>query len=794
MNSRVELQSSAVSSTASPVADFASPQVPNMLPETNAELIRLRSMVRQSNALVRQAKSEVDHLRDGIRIRDMAIEARDNDLRELRAKSHSRLWRMTEIARDLGSLIGFQHIVRLERALKRQIRRVLTRNASQTATPEISGRSPQHAIALEPPTVGEIKFDVHKHPDVSIIIPVYGKIAYTLNCLRSLQQHCSTRSFEVIIVDDGSQDQTSLLLPQIPGLRVVTPGGNNGFISSCNSGAEQAKGTYLLFLNNDTTVGANWLDALVDIFESHPDAGLAGSKLVYPDGLLQEAGGMVFSDGSACNYGRGDNPNKSEYNYVREVDYCSGASIMIPASLFRAVGGFDTRFSPAYYEDTDLAFKVRQEGRKVFYQPKSEVIHYEGVTSGTDLSAGVKQYQVVNHRKFLDKWQDALSDQNEPGGKLSLQKDRNRSGRALIIEVVTPTPDQDAGSGVVMDLIAYLQGLNYKCTFIPQENMAHTGDYTFALQQLGVECIYGVPDVAAHLREVGDIYDLVFLFRVPIVDQCRDDVRFYCPSAKIIFHTQDLYHLRMERGLAYDRSEEAIHQAALIKAVELDAIADLDHSIVVSEFEKHYLDSIGAGNRVSVVPMTADVHLSIPEFEERDNICYIGNFSHPPNSDAALFFIRDILPTVKQSLPKLKLYLIGRMPTKEIMSYAGPDIIVTGIAPDLTPYLKSCRLSIAPLRYGAGVKGKLLTSFGYGLPAVCTSVAAEGIGLTDGHDVMIADQPEDFAHALVAAYSDKRLWERLSVNCAKVVEEKYTRRHVNNAMRKILLSLGVAPN
>ena len=191
-------------------------------------------------------------------------------------------------------------------------------------------------------------------------------------------------------------------LRQIPGIVYLRNETNCGFIASCNRGAQRARGKYLVFLNNDTLVRDGWLRALIDTFSEDPNAGIAGSKLIYPDGRLQEAGGIIWQDASGWNYGKFDDPTKPEYNYLREVDYCSAAALMIPKALFWSVEGFDSRYSPAYYEDTDLAFKVRQAGYKVLYQPLSEVIHYEGATGGTDLSTGTKQHQDINRSTFAD--------------------------------------------------------------------------------------------------------------------------------------------------------------------------------------------------------------------------------------------------------------------------------------------------------------------------------------------------------------------------------------------------------
>ena len=245
-----------------------------------------------------------------------------------------------------------------------------------------------------------LEFPLENEPKVTIIIPIYGKIDYTLLCLESIAENLPSVKFEVIVVDDCSPDDSLYVLSKIKNIRLLSNDVNQGFIRTCNSGTSVAKGEYLYFLNNDTEVTSGWLDSLVQTFDDFSNVGLVGSKLIYPDGRLQEAGGIIWSDGSAWNFGHSDNPNLPIYNYAREVDYCSGASIMVPKRIFIELGGFDEYFLPAYCEDSDLAIKVRNFGYKVIYQPASIVIHHEGITSGTDISSGVKSYQIENTKKI----------------------------------------------------------------------------------------------------------------------------------------------------------------------------------------------------------------------------------------------------------------------------------------------------------------------------------------------------------------------------------------------------------
>jgi GT2 family glycosyltransferase/cytochrome c-type biogenesis protein CcmH/NrfG/glycosyltransferase involved in cell wall biosynthesis len=632
-------------------------------------------------------------------------------------------------------------------------------------------------------------------PIVSIIIPVYNQILHTYNCLRSLLDIDSEAiPFEVIVVDDHSSDNTQEVLAGISGIHGVVNSENLGFIGSCQRGASLAKGEYLFFLNNDTVVLPNCIQELLNTFKVFPNTGLVGSKLLYPNGQLQEAGGMIWQDGSGWNYGRLDHPNKPEYCYLREVDYCSGAGIMITKALWEKIGGFDSRYKPAYYEDTDLAFEVRKAGYKVYYQPLAQIVHFEGISSGTDVTQGIKKYQVINHQKFAEKWKTALKSHRPNSLEPNLERERNVNQRLLMIDACMLTPDQDSGSQTAFNLIKIFQSLGYKVTFAP-DNLLYVEQYTSDLQRIGVECLYcsHVSSIASYLENYGPLYDVVYIARLECAEKYIDEVRKSAPQAKIIYDTVDLHYLREVREAKLKNNLELYENALITKSKELGLMEKADCTLVVSQAEKKLLETENPQLKtIQFFPMPRDIYGAERGFDCRKNILFIGGFQHTPNVDAVLYFVQEIFPLVKGQVKDMKFIIIGSNAPSLVLELASEDVIITGHVPDISDYFNTCKLSIAPLRYGAGIKGKILTSFSYGLPVVATSIAAEGMGIQDGHDVLVADSVNDFAQKIVALYNNQKLWNHISQNSVQTMNERYSMVAVTERFKTLFNSLGVS--
>lgn len=627
-------------------------------------------------------------------------------------------------------------------------------------------------------------------PRVSIIVPVFNHIATTLACLESIARTPARTSYEVIVVDDCSTDASAIELGKISGLRIHRNAQNLGFVRSCNAGARIARGDFVCFLNNDTLVTPGWLDELVDTFDLIPNTGLVGSKLLYPDGSLQEAGGIIWRDGTGLNYGKYDNPDRPEYSYAREVDYCSGASILLPRALFEKLGGFDELFVPAYYEDTDLAFRIREKGLKVIYQPLSRVIHLEGKTSGTDLTSGAKRHQVTNRIKFVDRWRQVLLRHHEAPGSIGvLAKDRHAPGpRVLVVDASLPRHDNDSGSLRMRSLLSLLRELGCKVTFVPNGEHAAHRPYRADLQRRGIEVLH-YPYVASpreHLRSAGWRYDAIVFSRPDIATRHIDAARRHAPRARIIFDTVDLHFVREEREGRLNDDGVKLAAAAKRKHEELSLAERADVTIAVSELERDKIIAERPGTRVLVVSNIHDEYESSVPFANRRDFLFLGGFEHTPNVDAVLHFVRAVLPKLRGRLGDAKFLVVGSKPPPEVRALACEDIVVTGFVPDLRPWFERSRLSVAPLRYGAGVKGKINMSMAWGVPVVATEIAVEGMRLEPGRDVVIGRTDDELADKIVELYFDEERWEAMAQRSRSVLREHYSRDAARSALRELV--------
>jgi len=638
-------------------------------------------------------------------------------------------------------------------------------------------------------------------PAASIIIPVYDNFLDTVLCLASILEHEADSSFEIIVADDQSGDATGALLPTIDGVvRHFRQPKNLGFLGNCNSAAEQAQGGVIVLLNNDTLVLPGWLDALISPFERSELVGLVGSKLINGDGTLQEAGGIFWQDGSAWNFGRGQDARAPEFNYLKEVDYCSGASIAVPSALWRQLGGFDTAYAPAYCEDSDIAFRIRAAGYRTLYNPHSEVIHHEGRSHGRDLGSGIKAYQVRNQQRLFERWGDLLRSEHFPNAQNVLRA-RDRSSHrihVLMIDHYVPQWDQDAGSRTIYQYLQILLDLGIQVTFWP-DNLYRDPVYTPVLQSMGVEVVYGPKfrgGFESFIKDRADLYDAVFVSRPHVAPDYLAILKAHT-SARILYYGHDLHFKRMEasRAVGEDISIERISE---MRKLELGVCEGCDVIFYPDPEEiKAVAEEVGGDRTFIANPVFVydDVQIeagrqrvsAIPEVTGA-SLFFVGGFNHTPNRLGITWFVTEVLPLIWEQVPDARLDIAGSNPPPDVKMLASERVAVLGRISDEALYELYGRaaLAVAPLLYGAGVKGKVIEAMAYGVPVATTSVGAQGIEVGE-RGLFVGDDPQQLAGAIVQALRDRKEAQRRADRSLDFIKRHYGRTAMTELFRRLIV-------
>ena len=622
-------------------------------------------------------------------------------------------------------------------------------------------------------------------PEASVIIPVYGRRLDTLRCLYALAQRTGGVGYEVIVADDRPDAPIAPGLAWVAGLRIYVNAANLGFLGNCNAASRLARGRHLVFLNNDTVVQDDWLRPLVRLADSDPSIGMVGCKLLNRDGTIQEAGGAMLDDGWGRPFGAGQAPSRPEFNYVREVDVVIGAAILVPGAAFRAVGGFDTLFAPAYYEEFDLAFTLRDRGMKVMYQPASVVVHLDGSSYG---KAERDAQSLRNHAKFCRKWHAALGCQPTRGTPAFLTRERGDRPTLLMMEDRVPLSDRNAGSAATALYVQLLTSIGVRVIYFPHDGQA-PALYTARLQQAGVQVLHHPIRFSEWIAENGRHLDYVWATR-PYVAGHRMDELLRHTGAPILYLTHDLHCQRERRRFELDGDPAALEEANRVEAIERAIFAKADRVLSFSEDEAAAIRVMEPTASVTVLPLffyEANGALRPPEsFAGRRSLLFVGGFNHLPNADAALWLVREIMPALWRTHPDASVTIVGADPPAELLALAEPRVTVAGYIQDLQPLYAEARASVNPLRFGSGVKGKIVESLAAGLPVVTTGIGNEGIHLRNGLEVLVADTAAGLAGHLAALLDDDARCQALAIAGTAVIANRFSRALAMRRVREVL--------
>jgi glycosyltransferase involved in cell wall biosynthesis/GT2 family glycosyltransferase len=626
----------------------------------------------------------------------------------------------------------------------------------------------------------------------SIVVAVGDDVESTFQCLRSLVREVDLTEMEVLVVNgasDASLDLTRELLSHFRGLvRVIERETNNGkveesggrLVGAFNRGAARARGAYLILLGGDAVVSPGWLGALIETLERDARAGAAGSMSLDASGRVREAGAIVWSDGETLEYGRGLSPEDRRLAFAREVDYCSAASLVIRRELFERLGGFDTRYASDDYAAAGLCMGVRSLGGKVVYQPASCVARRLDDTRGVS-----ERERAADRERFRDKCRAALVREHHARDSSQTERAANRkwATQVAVFDDCIPTPDRDAGSARMLHILRALSEWSHPVLITLSKQS--WPDYESALRREGIETARAL-DFMRLVRERR--FRAAILSRPHVAEGLLKPIRRADPRTRIVFDMVDAHSLRLSREHALTGDAATAREAERYRKIESRLARECDVVWCASTADEEYMERLAPGVRTKVVPTIHPPRERGLPFKEREHILFVGNFRHRPNADAVHFYAREVLPRVRESLPAIELLLIGDNAPPEFAAYEG--VRVLGYVPDIETVLARARVSVAPLRFGAGINGKIGEALAHGLPVVTTTIGAAGIALRDGEEALIADSPEDLADATVRLYTDAALWQRLSDKGYAHVERNFSprvvRKVVNDSVRSLL--------
>lgn len=615
-----------------------------------------------------------------------------------------------------------------------------------------------------------LSFPKVARPVVSIVIPTFNQAHCTCLALEALLAARSEATFEVVIVDNASTDETRALLERLDNVTVRLNPTNLGFGDASTAGARLGRGEFICFLNNDTVPAPGWLDALVHTARTHPRCGAVGAKLVHADGRLQEAGSIIWRDGSALGYGRGGDPHDPAFNYVKEVDFCSAACLLISKKLLLQIGAFDEIYAPAYYEDADLCMAIRKAGWSVIYQPRATVFHLEFGSSG---AARAVELQLRNRTRFVAKWRKELRAHCEPLKRVPLARDRRQGKRILVVDDRIPHMSVGSGFPRLAAMLRILVKEGFIVTFLPRTNPARIEPETADFQQLGIEVLHGVKDIRAALEGRAGLFDAAIVSRphntpiIPAIRGCN-------PQAVIIYDAEAICAFREARQAEIEgkpMTQEAID--GRIQA-ELALMKSADVVMAVSESECRTIRKYGRKIPVALWGHAVQVNRAPAGFSARRDLLFVGNLATPPNADALIHFSRDILPKIREEVA-CRLVATGANPPPELFqSGADPAAIqLTGYVEDLEPIYARCRVFVAPHRFAAGIPLKVVDAMAQGVPCVVSALLAGQLGVKDGVEVLVGRSAKNFAEKTKRLYRDERLWKKLQRAGLEFIHKNY---------------------
>ncbi|MGC4404633.1 glycosyltransferase [Methyloversatilis sp. MC4-4] len=628
-------------------------------------------------------------------------------------------------------------------------------------------------------------------PDLSVIVVLYKQAGLTRTTLQALADQRGA-VFETLIVDNASDDETDSLLQRVRGALIVRNAENAGFLRAANQAAALARGRHLVFLNSDAVLQQGALAAALARLDAEPAIGVLGGRIVLTAGGLQEAGNTIFRDGSSLGIGRGEDPFCPAAMASRATDYVSGVFMAVRTPLWRMLGGFDARFAPAYYEDTDFCLRAWRAGFRVVYEPAVLVEHLEwGSATGDEAPRQMRE----NRQRFVDRHGEWLKGQPAPapqplaGDRWRSPEDHPRRPRVLILD--NEVPHMVKGGGLPRARLMLQALSDWPVTFFPlwQEDDDWRDVYASLPATTEVALGHGMGRLEAFLDQRRGIYDVLVVSRPPNLQALSPLFRRrpeLFAGMRMIYDAEALFALR-EIPEAAVKGRPLTRAAAQTRlAAEIGLARGADQVWVVSQRDARLFRA--AGHQVRILSHAISTRRAAPGPQPRSGLLFVGAL-HPdtPNEDGLVWFITEVMPRLRTLLPHAPvLSVVGINRSRRVSDLASEDVQLIGPVDNLEPLYDRARVFVAPVRFAGGVPAKVIEAAAHGVPVVASAVLVRQLDWSAGIDIQSARNADAFARGIARLLHDDELWARQQRAAWDQCDARYSPERFGHILRDAL--------
>lgn len=623
------------------------------------------------------------------------------------------------------------------------------------------------------------------NPEISVVVFSKGDLRYTLNCIASVAECGSVYGLEIIVSVVLASRAAQHLNQNAQNITIIDASIDRNFAQQANQAIQQCKGQYVLLLNEYSEVSPGSIDELYNQAKSAPHAAVIGPKILALDATVADAGRIIWSDASTSNWAKGLDKSSTACNYVRKADFISSTAQMLSVPLWRKLNRFDENYKTAEYAAADLAIRARLAGWQAVFSPTSSMIWHGAKLddmSAPRLAADVAllnlRYGPLLRVDHFERLTHALRARDRAAGKYIV----------IVVDFDIPQLDRDAGSHNIFEMMRSLQHSGNIVKFWP-DNQEGDARHRLNLEKLGIEVLSGQQcSFEDWIDKNRNDVDVVLSARPEVALPYLDTLSRRAPAVARVYYGHDLHHRRMAMEACVKRDKAIAQAAKQMKYREWVTWREADVVAYPSEEEAASVSRIDTSiEAVPIVPFCFDTFPPIGKPPQNNHILFVAGFAHAPNVDAAMWLARSIFPLVSDVCPNAKLFIAGSNPTADVLELQKSTIVVTGslTTAELEDLYGKARVAVVPLRFGAGVKLKVVEAFQRGLPLVTTPVGVQGLqGAED--IVVVADDIATLAAEIIRLLRQDDLWTICAERQQRYAKEWFARQRSVEAMDRLV--------